>query len=202
MGLVGPLFEKETPLLNNSEEFISEFKAYFEDNNSVKMTINKIRRLRQGDRPTSSYAADFHLLATDIPWDDQTLMEQFRYGLRNDVKNLFLTFPKKPKSLKEAISRAVRWDNRLSRSEPTYTSVIAKPFARESYNASPTITQHRWKSTPHIVVDQCFHTLIFNLTNDNKENVTKKRHKVNPNRLSLNLFGIRLNLIQFKFELL
>ena len=80
-------------------------------------------------------------------------MEQFRYDLRNYVKGLFLTFPEEPKLLTEAISRAVRCDNWLferrlehqlqmsrTRSEPTYASVAAKPFARESYNASPTNT--------------------------------------------------------------
>ena len=116
MGLVGtllsgsalawfaPLLEKESPLLNNFEEFLSEFKACFGDTDSIRTTINKIRRLRQGDRPASAYAADFRLLASD----DQGLMEQFRYGLRNDVKDLLLTFPEEPKSLTEAISRA--WD--------------------------------------------------------------------------------------------
>ena len=89
-----PLLEKESPLLNSFEEFISEFKACFGDTDSIRTTINKIRRLRQGDRPTSTYAADFCLLAIDIPWDDQALTEQFRYGLRNDVKDLLLTFPK------------------------------------------------------------------------------------------------------------
>ena len=76
-------------------------------------------------------------------------MEQFRYGLRNDVKDLLLTFPEEPKSLTEAINRVVRCDNRFferrserqfqmprTRSEPSYTSNVAKPFPRESYNAS------------------------------------------------------------------
>ena len=76
-------------------------------------------------------------------------MEQFRYGLHNNVKDLLLTFPGEPKSLTEAISRAVRCDNPLferrserqfqmqrARLEPTYASVVAKPFPRESYNAS------------------------------------------------------------------
>ena len=76
-----------------------------------------------------------------------------RYGLRNDVKDLLLTFPEEPKSLTEAIRRAVRCDNRLferrserqfqmprARSEPTYALVIAKPFPRESYNVSPVNT--------------------------------------------------------------
>ena len=155
MGLVGtllsgstlawfaPLLEKESPLLNNFEEFLSEFKACFEYTDIIRTTINKIRRLHQGDRPASAYVADFRLLASDIPWDDQALMEQFRYGLRNDVKDLLLTFPEEPKSLTESISRVVRCDNRLferrserqfqmprARLEPTYVLVVAKPFQR------------------------------------------------------------------------
>ena len=72
-------------MLNNFEEFMSEFKSCFGDTDSVRTAINKIRRLRQGERPASAYAADFRLLASNIPWDDQELMEQFRFGLRNDV---------------------------------------------------------------------------------------------------------------------
>ena len=44
-----PLLEKESPLLNNFEEFISEFKACFGHTDHIRTTINKIRRLRQGD---------------------------------------------------------------------------------------------------------------------------------------------------------
>ena len=74
------------------------------DIDSVRMTINKVRRLRQGDRPASAYVADSCLLACDIPWDEEALMEQFRFGVRNNVKDLLLTFPEEPKSLTEAIS--------------------------------------------------------------------------------------------------
>ena len=109
-----PLLEKEYPLLNNFEEFlIVKFKACFGDTDNIRTTINKIRRLRQGDRPASAYAADFRLLASDIPQDDQALIEQFRYGLHNDVEDLLLPFPEEPKSLTKAISRVVRCDNRL-----------------------------------------------------------------------------------------
>ena len=63
-----PLLEKQSPLLNNYEDFISEFKACFgESTDSIRTTINKIRRLRQGDRSAFAYAADFRLLASDIP---------------------------------------------------------------------------------------------------------------------------------------
>jgi hypothetical protein len=72
-----------------------------------------IHWLQQEDRLASAYAANFRLLPYDIPWDEQALMEQFRYGLHNEVKDLLLTFPKDPKSLTEEISRATMCDNRL-----------------------------------------------------------------------------------------
>ena len=62
-----PLLEQISPLLNNFEEFINEFKACFGDTDSVRMAINKIRRLRQGDRLASVYASDFRLLTANIP---------------------------------------------------------------------------------------------------------------------------------------
>ena len=77
-----PLLEKNSPLLNNFEEFIKEFKACFGDTDGVSTTINKIRTLRQGDQPSSTYTDNFHLIASDIPWDEQSLMEKFRSGLR------------------------------------------------------------------------------------------------------------------------
>ena len=132
-----PLLERHSPLLEDFEGFVNEFQANFGDTDSMRTAVNKIRRLRQGDRPASAYAADFRLLACDIPWDEEALMDQFRQGLRNDVKDLLLTFHDDPKSLTEAISRAVRCDNRLfeRRSErqqmlrfrptETYASVVA-----------------------------------------------------------------------------
>jgi hypothetical protein len=62
-----PLLKANSPLLNNFEEFIKEFKACFGDTNSVRTGINKIRTLRQGDQPASTYAANFRLIASDIP---------------------------------------------------------------------------------------------------------------------------------------
>ena len=61
------LLEKNSHLLNKFEEFISNFKACFGYTDSIRTTINKIRRLRQGDRSASTYATEFRLLATYIP---------------------------------------------------------------------------------------------------------------------------------------
>ena len=91
------------------------------------MFRKQIRRLRQDDRPISAYAADFRLLATDIPWDDLELIEQFRYGLRNDVKDLLLTYLEEPKLLIEAISRAICCDNRLFKQRLEHQSSLHMP---------------------------------------------------------------------------
>jgi hypothetical protein len=149
-----PLLEKKSPVLENFDTFITEFQASFSDTDSVRTAINKIRRLRQGDRPASAYAADFRLLACDIPWDEAALMDLFRYGLRNDVKDLLLTFHEEPKSLTEAISRAVRCDNRLFerrserqqierqqmtrlRPEQTYASIVTSPPSAQIQAPNP-----------------------------------------------------------------
>ena len=78
-----PLLEKGSLLLNNFEEFISEFKACSGHTYSLRTTTNKIQRLRQRDHPGSAYTSDFRLLSTNNPDDDQALMEQFRYGYHN-----------------------------------------------------------------------------------------------------------------------
>jgi hypothetical protein len=104
-------------VLEDFEEFIKEFQACFGDTDSVRTAINKIRRSPQGDRSASTYATDFRLLACDIPWDKQALIDQFHQGQRNHVKDLLLTFHEDPKSLTEAISWAMRCDNLLSDAE-------------------------------------------------------------------------------------
>ena len=74
----------------------------------MRISVNKVRRLRQGDNPASIYAPDFHLLACDIPWDEAMLMDQFHQGQHNDVKDLLLTFNDDPESITEAISMVIR----------------------------------------------------------------------------------------------
>ena len=73
MGLVGtsltgtalawfaPLLERHSPLLEDFEGFVKEFQANFGDTDSMRTVVNKIRRLRQGDRP--AYAVDFSPLS-------------------------------------------------------------------------------------------------------------------------------------------
>lgn len=107
-----PLFEKGSSILNNFETFLEAFAEAFGEHDKARWATTKIRSLRQGARSTSIYASDFRQLACDINWDEEALISQFYWGLRDDVKDLLLTLPD-PQTLNEAISQAVKCDNRL-----------------------------------------------------------------------------------------
>lgn len=107
-----PLFEKRSPILNNFETFLEAFAEAFGEHDKARWATTKIRSLRQGTHSVSVYASDFRQLACDINWDEEALMSQFYWGLRDDVKDLLLSLPD-PRTLNEAISQAVKCDNRL-----------------------------------------------------------------------------------------
>ncbi len=70
---------------------MEEFSATFEDFNKERTSTSKLQALHHGPHPTIVYALDFKQLACDISWDEIALMNQFQYGLHNDVKDLLLT---------------------------------------------------------------------------------------------------------------
>lgn len=107
-----PLFEKRSPILSNFETFLEAFVEAFGEHDKARWATTKIRSLRQGTRSASTYASDFRQLACDINWGEEALMSQFYCGLRDDVKDLLLSLPD-PQTLNEAISQAVKCDNRL-----------------------------------------------------------------------------------------
>ena len=107
-----PLMERSSPLLSDMKEFSAQFEATFGDTDKARTAAIKIRSLRQGNRPAASYASEFQQLACDLNWDDAALMDQFRSGLRGDVKDLLISF-QDPADLNAAITMAIRCDNRL-----------------------------------------------------------------------------------------
>ena len=107
-----PLLEKESPLLYNFDAFLKEFAATFGEADRERVADTKIRSLRQGSRPASTYAAEFRQLACDVDWNENGFISQFRCGLRDDVKDLLLTMPQ-VNTLSEFITQAIACDNQL-----------------------------------------------------------------------------------------
>jgi len=91
---------------------MAKFEAVFGDSDKARTSANKLRRLQQGTRSAIVYASKFRRLAYDVNWGEVTLIDQFRYGLRDDVQDLLLTLAD-PSSFSEAITQAIQCDNRL-----------------------------------------------------------------------------------------
>lgn len=107
-----PLFESNSPLLNDWDSFSEELAKCFGGFDRTMEAANQLHSLRQGAKSASEYASKFRLLSTDLSWGEEALVDTFRRGLRDEVKDLMITLPY-PKGLMEAIEFAVRCDNRL-----------------------------------------------------------------------------------------
>jgi hypothetical protein len=98
--------EKNSPLLEDLDDFLTEFNDTFGEIDRVRTATTKFRSLQQGSRPASVYVADFYQLICDVDWDDNAIINAFRWKFRDDVKDLFLNLPN-PLTLTEAITQAV-----------------------------------------------------------------------------------------------
>jgi hypothetical protein len=107
-----PILETSSPLLQDFNAFMAEFEVVFGDSDKARTSANKLCRLQQGTRSAIIYASKFRQLACNVNWGKAALIDQFRYGLCDDVQDLLLTFAD-PSSFSEAITHAIRCDNRL-----------------------------------------------------------------------------------------
>ncbi|KAH9534162.1 hypothetical protein CY35_18G092400 [Sphagnum magellanicum] len=83
------VLKTSSPLLQDFNTFMAEFEAVFGDNDKARTQ-----------------------LACDVNWGEVALIDQFRYGLHDDVQDLLLTLAY-PSSFSEAITQAIRCDNHL-----------------------------------------------------------------------------------------
>jgi hypothetical protein len=107
-----PILETSSPLLQDFNAFMAEFEAMFGDSDKARTSTNKLRCLQQGTHSAIVYASKFKQLAYDVNWGEVALIDQFRCGLRDDVQDLLLTLAD-PSSFSEAITQAIRCENRL-----------------------------------------------------------------------------------------
>jgi hypothetical protein len=107
-----PILETSSPLLQDFNAFMAKFEAVFGDSDKARTSANKLRHLQQGTRSAIVYASESMQLAYDVNWGEVAFIDQFRYGLRDDVQDLLLTLAD-PSSFSEAITQAIRCDSRL-----------------------------------------------------------------------------------------
>jgi hypothetical protein len=120
--LTGKARQWFTPYIEKAElyqEILNDYAAFrrlmdscFADPDRSVIASNKLRRLFQGRRPAAHYAADFRSLVVDLDWNDASLMDQYRHGLNDSVKDMLIHYPV-PATLDALIGLSVQLDNRI-----------------------------------------------------------------------------------------
>ena len=91
---------------------MNELDANFGDFDRKATAANNLRGLKQGKSTASEYASESRRICADLDWGKGAFVDQFKRGLSKEVKDLMLTVAV-PSTLYEAISIAVRCDDRL-----------------------------------------------------------------------------------------
>src|SRR4051812_41685594 len=68
-----PLVEKNSPLLENYEEFLRQFEAIFREHDRSWVAAQKIRNMQQANRSAATYTADFQQIQSELDWGDGAL---------------------------------------------------------------------------------------------------------------------------------
>ena len=103
----------ETDILANYSLFITTFKALYDDPHAKRHAQAAIKRLKQGKGSVVSYSAKFRRIAQDTCFDSQALLDIFRYGLNDDVKDVLASSLFEPEKLEDFIHFCIKIDNRL-----------------------------------------------------------------------------------------
>ena len=105
--------ERKSELLRNYSQFVFEFKTFFEDPNAQRHAADALGRLKQGKGSCLSYATKFRRLAYETGLNNSALINFFRKGLNEDVKDRLANALEEPDDLEELISLCVKIDQRL-----------------------------------------------------------------------------------------
>ena len=108
-----PYLERNDPTISNYSAFRTLLSSTFAEPDRSIVSAAKLRKLTQGSQTVFSYASDFRLHASNLDWNDAALINQFRFGLNDQVKDLLLHYDL-PQSLDELINLAIQIDNRIA----------------------------------------------------------------------------------------
>jgi hypothetical protein len=75
-------------------QFEALFTAAFGDSDRKRVAETKMQSLRQGTQSAAIYAAEFQQLTCDLEWNDKAFINPFRYGPKDDMKDLLITMQK------------------------------------------------------------------------------------------------------------
>lgn len=100
-------------LLTDYDHFIATFKELYDDPHAQRHAQSTIKRLKQGKGSVLTYSARFRRLSVDTGFNKNALIDLFRDGLSDDVKDVLASCLEEPTDFEEFIRFCVKIDNRL-----------------------------------------------------------------------------------------
>jgi hypothetical protein len=125
------IVERRPSLLRNYPSFIMEFKSFFEDPNTQRHAADALGRLKQGKGSCLSYATKFRRIASDTGFNKDALINFFRKGLNEDIKDRLAATLEEPSGLEEYIALCVKIDQRL------YDRRVEKTGTVKNFSTAP-----------------------------------------------------------------
>ena len=89
-----PFLEKRSPILRDMAQFEALLTIAFGNSDRERVAEAKMQSLRLGTRSIVIYAVEFQQLIYNLEWNNKAFINRFRYGLKDDVKDLLITMPK------------------------------------------------------------------------------------------------------------
>jgi hypothetical protein len=113
LGWFRDIVEHRPGFLKNYAGFIQEFRELFDDPNAKRHAQAALKRLRQGRGSVLTYSSRFRRLAAETGYNDQALLDLFRSGLNDDVKDVLATSIEEPEDFERFMQFCIRIDQRL-----------------------------------------------------------------------------------------
>lgn len=134
--------ERKPALLLDYHSFMTDFRAFFDDPNAKQHAAAAIGRLKQSKGSVLVYATKFRRLAHETGFNNDALVDIFRRGLNEEIKDRLSQTLDEPGDLEGFISLCIRIDQRLfDRKLERSTSVSVRQFL-------PRVPSHQPRSGP------------------------------------------------------
>lgn len=137
--------EADPTFLHNFDAFVDAFKRHFGDSDLQGTVRRQLQALRQIGS-TSTYAARFRELIVHLELTEQSKVEVFWAGLKEQVR-YGLAIAGKPDTINELITRAIKLDNDLhqhqietTRKKPNHHSASRDSASKSTQSTSQTTT--------------------------------------------------------------
>ena len=109
---VMPYLHADHKMLQNYDEFVTNFRITFGNINRPKQAERELLELKQGTRSAVEYIADFQRLSLEVGWTDSApVCAMFDKGLNKEIKQALCNF-QRPATLQDYFRIVADLDNR------------------------------------------------------------------------------------------